>query len=72
MILRINTIISLNSINQMIFVMEMHCVFTGVGTEFLNIIKMTFRPQRINIRFYVLVAEDVITVKSGIMVTVSA
>jgi hypothetical protein len=30
-------IISLNNINQLVFVMETHCVFFEVGTEFLLI-----------------------------------
>jgi hypothetical protein len=37
MILRVNGAISLNSINQLIFVMK-KCVFFEVWTEFLNII----------------------------------
>jgi hypothetical protein len=34
----INTTISLNSVNQMIFVMVKSCVFFAVRTKFLNII----------------------------------
>jgi hypothetical protein len=36
MILRIPAIISLNSINQLVFVKEAHCVFFAVRAEFLN------------------------------------
>jgi hypothetical protein len=36
-ILRINMIISLNVINQIIFEIEKHCVFFVVGNEFLSI-----------------------------------
>jgi hypothetical protein len=35
-------IISLNNINQLIFVMETRCVFFAVRTEFLNIIQTSF------------------------------
>jgi hypothetical protein len=31
-------IISLNNINWLVFVMEIHCVFCELGTEFLNVI----------------------------------
>jgi hypothetical protein len=37
MILRINSDISLNSINQLIFEMDKCYLFFAVGTEFLNI-----------------------------------
>jgi hypothetical protein len=37
-------IISLNSVNQLIFVMETH-VFFAVGTQFLNIIQMSSMLQ---------------------------
>jgi hypothetical protein len=43
-------IISLNSINQFIFVMEMCCVFFEIGTESLNIIKMSFYFKRLTQR----------------------
>jgi hypothetical protein len=33
-------IISLNSINQSVFIMEMSCVLFEVGTEFLNFVCM--------------------------------
>jgi hypothetical protein len=35
-------IISLNSVNQLIFVMVKSCVFFAVWIEFLNIIQMSF------------------------------
>jgi hypothetical protein len=41
-ILRINSDIALNSIRQLISVMEMRCVFFEIGDEFLNIILMSF------------------------------
>jgi hypothetical protein len=41
------TVISVNSINQLIFVMETCCVFFVVGTELLNIIYMKFGLQMV-------------------------
>jgi hypothetical protein len=38
MILTVNSDISLNSVNHLIFVMVKCCVFYAVRTEFLNII----------------------------------
>jgi hypothetical protein len=42
MILKINNDISLDTINQLISVMEIRCVLFQVGIEFLNIIRMNF------------------------------
>jgi hypothetical protein len=41
---------SLNSINRVVFVMEMRCVFCAIGTELPNINYMDFRLQIINIK----------------------
>jgi hypothetical protein len=38
----------LNSINQLIFVMELPCVFFEVGTEFLSIIQMNFVLEKVD------------------------
>jgi hypothetical protein len=38
LILRVTTIISLNSVNRLIFVMVKCCVFFAVRTEFLNVV----------------------------------
>jgi hypothetical protein len=37
MTLRITVIISLNSISQLVFAIDMQYVFCDVGTEFLNV-----------------------------------
>jgi hypothetical protein len=42
MIGSITAVISLNNINQFIFVMETHCVFFEVRTEVLSIIWLSF------------------------------
>jgi hypothetical protein len=42
-----STIISLNSVNQLIFVMVKCCVFFAVRTELLNIVYMSFVLQRV-------------------------
>jgi hypothetical protein len=49
-ILRIKTIISLNSINYPIFVLEMQCVSCEVVTEFFNSIRLNFIFQMGKIR----------------------
>jgi hypothetical protein len=38
-------------IDQLSFVMEVHCVFFEVGIDFLNIIQMNFALQRVNAVF---------------------
>jgi hypothetical protein len=56
-ILRKKDITSRNSINQIVFVMEKHCIFLEVGTEFLNIIFINiylmqpFRRNFLRIKF---------------------
>jgi hypothetical protein len=45
-------IISLNSINQLIFMMVMYCVFFEVWTEFLNNICMSFGFKGLNLAQY--------------------
>jgi hypothetical protein len=48
MLLRRNKIgYSLNSINQLVFVIEKHSAFLDVGTEFFNVMKMSFGLQRV-------------------------
>jgi len=42
-------VISLNSNNQMSVVLEMHCVFSEVQTEFLNIIQMNSGFKGLNL-----------------------
>jgi hypothetical protein len=41
-------IILLNNFNNLIFIMETHCVFVAVGTEFLNIVHVGFVLQLVN------------------------
>jgi hypothetical protein len=41
--------ISLKSINRFGFAVEMQCASYEVGTEFLNIILMNFRPKSVNL-----------------------
>jgi hypothetical protein len=45
-------VISLNSINQLLYVMETCCVFPVVGAGFLNVIQMNFVLQRFELRSY--------------------
>jgi hypothetical protein len=42
-------ILTINSINQLIFVMGTRCVFLGVGIECLNIIKINFWLHRVSV-----------------------
>jgi hypothetical protein len=53
MILRINSdYLSLNSINQLIFVMVKYSVFFAVRTEFLNIIQTSFGFKGLIVLYY--------------------
>jgi hypothetical protein len=42
-------ILKINNIIQLVFVMEMQCLFCAAGNYFLNIIQMNFKLQKVKI-----------------------
>jgi hypothetical protein len=44
-------ILKINNIIQLVFVMVMQCLFYAAGNEFLNIVQMNFKLQKVKILF---------------------